>query len=150
MAGDDSPRLDTSTLGGGTGTVAEVTDIDGVHAANDAFYAAHEARDIDAMSAVWEQTDRAVCIHPGWPILRGWDQIEESWQRIFDGAGRNQFIITNLATHVLGDMAWVTLEENLVDRGETHALAATNVYVCRDGDWKLIAHHGSQIYARLG
>jgi ketosteroid isomerase-like protein len=127
-----------------------VTDIDDVHAVNDAFYAAHEDRDLDAMSAVWEQTERAVCIHPGWPILRGWDQVEEAWKRIFDGVGRNQFIITNKSTHVVGDMAWVTLEENLVDRGETYAVAATNVFVRREGEWKLIAHHGSTIHARVG
>lgn len=127
-----------------------MTDIDDVHAANDAFYAAHENRDLDAMSAVWVQSDRTVCVHPGWPILRGWDAIKGSWQRIFDGVGRNQFIITNQSTHVIGDMAWVTLEENLVDRGETHALAATNVFVRRDGDWRLIAHHGSPINARVG
>ena len=128
----------------------DVSDIDDVRAANDAFYAAHEARDLSVMSATWEQTDRAVCVHPGWPILRGWEQIEESWKRIFDGVGRNQFIITNLSAHVVGEMAWVTLEENLVDRGETYAIAATNVFVRRDGEWKLIAHHGSPIHARLG
>ena len=41
-----------------------------VELANATFYAAHEARDLDAMSAVWEHSPRAVCIHPGWPILR--------------------------------------------------------------------------------
>lgn len=127
-----------------------MTDIDQVQEANDAFYEAHEARSLEAMASVWEHTERAVCIHPGWPILRGWDQIEESWKRIFDGVGRNQFIITNSSTHAVGDIAWVTLEENLVDRGETSALAATNVFVRSDGEWKLSAHHGSPIHARLG
>lgn len=127
-----------------------MTDVDDVNEANAAFYAAHEARDLDAMIALWEQTDRAVCVHPGWPILRGWAQVEESWKRIFEGVGRNQFIITNSSVLVVGDMAWMALEENLVDRGDTHALAATNVFVRRDGLWKLIAHHGSPIHARLG
>lgn len=127
-----------------------MTDIDDVNAANDAFYAAHEERDRASMSAVWEHADRAVCVHPGWPILRGWDQVEEAWRRIFEGVGRNQFIITNSSTQVVGDMAWVTLEENLVDRGETYAVAATNVFVKRDGVWKMTAHHGSSILSRLG
>ncbi len=127
-----------------------MTDIDDVHAASDAFYAAHEERDLDAMSALWEQSARAVCVHPGWPILRGWAAVHESWRRIFEGVGRNQFIITNKSTHVIGDMAWMILEENLVDRGHTHALAATNVFVRRDAEWKLIAHHGSTINARVG
>ena len=127
-----------------------MSDIDEVHAVNDAFYAAHEARDIDVMSEVWEHTDRAVCVHPGWPILRGWNQVEQSWKGIFRGEGRSQFILTNTSTHVVGDMAWVTLEENLVDRGDTQAVAATNVFVRREGEWKLIAHHGSTIHARVG
>ena len=39
----------------------------------------------------------------------------------------------------------VTLEENLVDRGETHAVAATNVFARTDGRWRLVAHHGSPV-----
>ena len=127
-----------------------MTQIDDVNAANDAFYAAHEARDITAMTAVWEHTDRVVCVHPGWPILRGWELVEEAWRRIFEGVGRNQFILTNTSTQLVGDMAWVTLEENLVDRGETFAVAATNVFVLVDGVWKMTAHHGSSIHARVG
>lgn len=126
-----------------------MADIDGVLASNEAFYAAHEARDLDEMSRAWAHTDRAVCVHPGWPILRGWDTIEQSWKAIFAGAGRNQFIITNQSTHVVGDMAWVTLEENLVDLGGTAAVAATNVFVRDHGTWQLIAHHGSSINARI-
>ena len=39
---------------------------DDVLAANRAFYAAFEARDIDALSDVWEHSDRSTCVHPGW------------------------------------------------------------------------------------
>ena len=52
-------------------------------AANQAFYDAHEARDLDAMARVWDNAgdmgdvvDRGiVCVHPGWPILRGRDAV---------------------------------------------------------------------------
>ena len=54
-----------------------------------------------------------------WPILRGWTAIEESWRRIFAGPGRNQFIVTNEALATIGDTAWITLDENLVDRFAT-------------------------------
>ncbi|NKB41865.1 MAG: DUF4440 domain-containing protein [Ilumatobacter sp.] len=131
-------------------TVERVGAIDEVLAANDAFYAAHEARDIDAMRVVWERTDRAVCVHPGWPILRGWPAVEESWRRIFSGVGRNQFILTNQSIEVGSNLAWVTLEENLVDRGETHAVAATNVFGFAAERWRLVAHHGSSVLAVLG
>jgi len=117
-------------------------------AANRAFYDAHEARDLSAMSMVWEHADRAVCVHPGWPILRGWQAVEQSWRLIFEGPGRNQFIITNESAEVIGDAAWVTLEENLVDRGDTDTIAATNVFALIDGEWKMTAHHGSPVLRR--
>lgn len=123
--------------------------IDDVLAVNDTFYAAHEERDLDAMRAVWDHAERVVCVHPGWPILRGWPAVEESWRRIFDGAGRNQFILTNQSVDVGEDLAWVTLEENLVDRGETHAIAATNVFGRTVDGWRMVAHHGSPVLATL-
>ena len=118
---------------------------DDVRAANQAFYDAHEARDLAAMAAVWEHSERAVCTHPGWPILRGWDVVEESWRRIFSGPGRNQFIVTNDAVVVAGDVAWVTLDENLMDRAATGAIAATNLFVRTHEGWKLTLHHGSPV-----
>ena len=121
------------------------SDRDEVEAANQAFYAAHEERDLDAMAAVWSHGNDTVCVHPGWPILRGWEQIEESWRRIFDGPGRNQFILTNKSVEIRDGTAWVTLEENLVDRGDTQAIAATNVFAHTSEGWRLIAHHGSPV-----
>lgn len=120
-----------------------------VLAANQAFYDAHESRDLAAMGAVWEHSDRTVCVHPGWPIVRTWPTIEDSWRQIFVGPGRNQFITTNEAVAIDGDVAWVTVEENLVDVGSpgvvaTGAIAATNVFVrASDGRWQLVVHHGS-------
>jgi hypothetical protein len=39
-----------------------------VLAANQAFYEAFETHDLDAMSDLWEHSDRASCVHPGcWP-----------------------------------------------------------------------------------
>ncbi|HEU4839991.1 MAG TPA: nuclear transport factor 2 family protein [Ilumatobacteraceae bacterium] len=118
---------------------------DAVLAANRAFYDAHEARDLDAMTAVWDHGPQSVCIHPGWPILRGWPLIEESWRRIFAGPGRNQFILTNDVVASAGDVAWVTLDENLVDRFATGTVAATNTFVRTAAGWKLVLHHGSPV-----
>ena len=99
------------------------------------------------MRSVWEHSERVVCVHPGWSILRGWPLVEESWARIFGGPGRNQFIVTNDVVTISGDTAWVTLDENLVDAGGTGTVAATNLFVFRDGRWLLVAHHGSPVIA---
>ena len=116
-----------------------------VLAANAAFYDAFERRSLSSMAALWDRSERAVCVHPGWPILRGWPIVEESWRRIFDGPGRNQFIVTNDVAVVTGDVAWVTLDENLVDRAATGTVAATNLFVRVGDEWKLVLHHGSPV-----
>jgi ketosteroid isomerase-like protein len=123
---------------------------DDVLAANQAFYDAHEGRDLDAMRGVWEHSDRVVCVHPGWPILRTWPAVEESWRRILAGSGRNQFILTNTTVVVDGALAWVTLDENLVDRSATGTIAATNVYADSPDGWRLVLHHGSPVMGRVG
>jgi ketosteroid isomerase-like protein len=114
-------------------------------AANQRFYDAHESRSLTAMADVWERSERALCVHPGWPILRTWPVIEESWRQIFSGPGRNQFILTNESVDVVGDVAWMTLDENLVQGGDTATVAATNIFARVDGVWRLVAHHGSPV-----
>lgn len=120
-----------------------------VLAANQGFYDAHEQRDLVAMRAVWEHSDRVACIHPGWPILRTWTLVEESWRQIFAGPGRNQFIVTNAVATGDRDVVWVTLDENLVDRSSTGTIAATNMFVRINDGWKLVLHHGSPVVQRL-
>ncbi len=78
-------------------------------------------------------------------ILRGWAQIEESWRRIFGGPGRNQFIVTNEVVAAAGDVAWVTLDENLVDQFATGTVAATNTFVRTPDGWRMVLHHGSPV-----
>lgn len=123
-------------------------DVSGLVAANQAFYDAHEARDAMAMAAVWIHDESAVCVHPGWPFLRGWPAVEASWRAIFDGPGRNQFILTDVQATVVADAGWVTLEENLVDRGSMAPITATNVFRRTDEGWRLVVHHAAPVMAR--
>lgn len=117
-------------------------------AANRAFYDAHEQRQFVAMASAWERSDRITCIHPGWPILRGWEDVAESWRRILTGPGDNQFILTNESVVIVVDHAWVTLDENLVSSAGAGTVAATNVFARQpDGAWLLVLHHGSPVMA---
>jgi len=112
---------------------------------NQAFYDAHEHKDLPAMEALWERSDRVTCVHPGWPILRGWSAVLQSWRQIFAGPGHNQFILTNLSVSVEGDIAWVTVDENLVDGAASGTIAATNMFARSGDQWRLIVHHGSPV-----
>ena len=116
-----------------------------VLAANQRFYDALEARDFGAMESVWEQSDDVVCVHPGWTILRGWADVADSWDRILNGPGHNQFILTNTSVRIEGDTAWVVLDENLMADGRASTIACTNVFHRHGDAWLMVVHHGSPV-----
>lgn len=116
-----------------------------VLAANQRFYDAIEGRDFGEMTALWERTDRVTCVHPGWPILRGHDAVLESWLAILEGPGHNQFILTNTACTIDGNLAWVTLDENLVVNAQTHMSTTINLYARHEAGWLLVSHHASPV-----
>jgi ketosteroid isomerase-like protein len=120
-----------------------------VAACNDRFYAAFEATDLDAMSDLWEHSDRVHCVHPGWTELRGWSAVASSWAALFQSEERLQFILTNQHVTVVGDTAWVTLDENIIGP-ESGTVATINLFV-RGGDgWRMVGHHGSGIAVARG
>jgi ketosteroid isomerase-like protein len=120
-----------------------------VLAANQAFYDAFEARDLDAMSDVWERSERATCTHPGWATLRGWGKVASSFFTLFTGPQRVQFVLTDAHVEVEGRVGWVSLDENLLGDQGGATVAALNTF-CYDPTterWRLVAHHGSVVSA---
>lgn len=122
------------------------TDLDSVAAANAAFYAAFEGRNLDAMSLLWEHSDRIVCTHPGWASLRGWGQVAASFVALFQNSEQLQFILTKEKAEVAGDVGWVTVDENILQTDSATTVSALNLFVRdKDGDWKMVAHHASPV-----
>ena len=125
-----------------------------VEAANAAMYAAFESADVDAMEALWDDLDpeAVVCVHPGWPMLRGRSAVLRSWSAVMAGTDYIQFFLTDVRVAVLGDTAVVTCTENVLtsaDVGQNAAVVATNVLVRRPGGWRVQVHHGSPVLGRL-
>ena len=120
-------------------------DHEAVSAANDRFYAALEADDFDAMSDLWLHDDRVSCTHPGWARLRGWGQVGASWAAIAGGPQRLQFILTDQQIDVAGDMAAVTVDENMVSDAFSSTAAAVNLFVRTADGWRMMAHHASPV-----
>ena len=116
-----------------------------VRAANRAFYDAFEARDLDAMSDVWEHADRVSCTHPGWRTLHGWGAVSGSWFALFGGPSPLQFILTDEVVCVAGDAAWVTVDENLISADGGGTVAAVNLFLRSPVGWRLVSHHGSAV-----
>jgi ketosteroid isomerase-like protein len=126
-----------------------VTDEEKVLAAHQRFYSALERLDLEAMEAVWLHEDWVACVHPGWELLVGWEEVQESWQRIFENTRRMQVGISDVTVRVEGGTAWVNCVEQVTSSFETGFstawVQATSIYVKRNGDWRLVHHHASPI-----
>ncbi|HET9072395.1 MAG TPA: nuclear transport factor 2 family protein [Acidimicrobiales bacterium] len=125
-------------------------DADGVADANRRYYEAFEAADLDAMSGVWERSERVLCTHPGWSTLRGWSQVQASYFTLFQQPLQMQFLLTREHASVAGDVAWLSLDENLLGDQGGVTIAALNVFVRgADGDWAMVCHHASAVHASV-
>ena len=110
-------------------------------------YQAFGSLDIEDMDRVWEPSDRVLCIHPGWRLLRGWEDVRQSWEGIFHNSTLMHFNITDAEAIVQGDCGWVSCVENITSvvdaRATNFAIQATNVFVRGAEGWLMVHHHGS-------
>ena len=117
-------------------------------AAEAAFYAAFEARDLDAMMAVWDSNESIACIHPLTAPLKGRGPVAAGWQSIFEAA--EQFQIQIEIAHEIGAATQVIrlVREYLVIGQESEPrppILATNVYRKESDGWHLVLHHASPL-----
>ena len=127
--------------------LSAAAEIDALKAANQQFYAAFGALDLAAMDDICLDSERALCVHPGWQPLVGWELIRESWRRIFDNTTLMHFNIRYVNVAVEGDCGWVTCVENITSvlqgRADNFGVLATNIFIRTGSGWRLIAHHAS-------
>jgi ketosteroid isomerase-like protein len=129
-----------------TARVGIIDDSQAVLEANQQYYEAFERRDLDALSDLWERSSRALCTHPGWATLRGWGSIAASFVALFQSGQALQFILTECQVEVVGDLAWVSVDENLLGDQGGATVAALNLFVRgTDGAWRMVSHHGSPV-----
>lgn len=103
---------------------------------------------MDAMSDLWEHSDRVICVHPGWERLTGWGAISASFFALFQNGQPLQFILTNERVDVDGALAWVSCDENILSQEVGGTVAAMNLFAHVDGRWNLVVHHGSSVVPR--
>ncbi|NIP39583.1 MAG: nuclear transport factor 2 family protein [Candidatus Dadabacteria bacterium] len=117
---------------------------------NTRFYEALGSNDIELMESVWVQDHRAKCIHPGWPLLIGWDPIKKSWENIFVAGGISGVNISDVHIEITDEVCWVTCIEHVShvidDKIAVNLIQATNVFEDTGNDkWSIVLHHASSI-----
>ncbi len=119
--------------------------------ANQRFYVAFESLDIAAMETVWAHDDGVACVHPGWDLLLGWEEVRERWARIFANAKRVRIALSSVWIRVEGDTGWVACTEHVTtafaDGFDEATVQATNIFIRREDQWLLAAHHASPLPA---
>lgn len=113
-----------------------------------AFYDAFERADLDAMMAVWANSDDVTCIHPMGMRLTGRDDIRESWRQIFSNGVRLRFELADRRCHASDALAVHHLYEVISvvgQEGTRNAVHATNVFVSTAEGWRMLAHHASPL-----
>ena len=122
--------------------------------ANADFYRALGSGDIEAMRDIWINESQAKCVHPGWPMLYGWEAVSESWKNIFRGGPPAEIEISDVRVRVSGELAWVICIERITQTsdGQTRRgyAQATNVFELRGSSWKLVLHHASPVPVPAG
>ena len=121
-----------------------MTDSDAVLAANLEFYRAFAARDVPAMDALWARQAPVACLHPGWTALTDRDTIMESWMGILSNPDAPRVACFDERVFLYGDVALVLCEEEL----EGGTLAASNLFVREDNEWRIAHHHAGQVVRR--
>jgi hypothetical protein len=116
--------------------------IDAVLSANRAFYHAFATRDLDAMDRIWARTTAVACIHPGARPVFGRSGVMASWREILSvGRGGPRIEVRGERALLLGGTALVLCEEVL----GAGVLAASNLFVIEDGNWRMIHHQAGPL-----
>ena len=117
-------------------------------AAESAFYAAFEARDLDAMMAVWASDDSIACIHPLAAPLNGRNAVSAGWQSIFGAAGKFRIQTESAhAIHAATQVVHIVREHLVIGQASEPRppILATNVYRKESDGWHLVLHHASPL-----
>ena len=116
--------------------------------AENAFYTAFANADLDAMMAVWLESEAVTCVHPVGPRISGHQAVRASWAELFRNSAGLRFRLAEvsrtqdalLSIHVLHEYITVPGEN-----AERPPAVATNIYQLTQDGWRMILHHASPV-----
>lgn len=113
--------------------------------AETAFYRAFEEKDLEAMMAVWDDSDDVICVHPMGSPLRGARAVAQGWREILGAETEMRFGIEEIQVTRQGPLAIHIVREHIMVPGgrPVAPMTATNVYRETPAGWRMILHHAS-------
>jgi ketosteroid isomerase-like protein len=118
------------------------TEEDEVLQANERFYQAFNRKDAGLMDEVWASDQAVSCVHPGWNVLEGRNDVLESWRGILSNPNQPRIVTGGATVTLFGDLALVVCRELVAGS----PLVATNVFVREHGAWRLLHHQSGPVY----
>lgn len=145
VAASGSSETESNRTDQGTSLTKELTRVE---EANLAFYEAFMARDADRMTLLWAKTPHVRCVHPGWELVVGWEDLRSSWSEILRSVQAVEFRLEDIHVEVAGRIAWVNLMAFVLlhteDGDQFQAtVVTTNILELIDGNWLFVLHHSS-------
>ena len=119
-----------------------LSDEDDVLAANERFYQAFNQKDQELMEEAWARAHPVTCVHPGWNLLEGREDVLDSWNSILKNPNQPRIVSGGATVSSFGDLALVLCRELVAGS----PLVATNVFVREDGSWRLLHHQSGPVY----
>ncbi len=121
--------------------------------ANHRFYQVLSELDTEAMEQIWLHEPWVRCVHPGWQMLSGWDNVLESWRQIFSHTVSHQVEASEVTVRLFGEIAWVLCLERIIGRPESGDLISfaqgTNLFVHTPSGWRMVLHHASMVPVQM-
>lgn len=111
------------------------------------FYKAFNQGDLNLMKTVWLNSNEASMNNPVGGIMRGWNNIEKVYDKIFNGTADVFVEFYDFSIHASSNMFLVTgRERGHFKKGNTSiklTIRTSRVFILENGEWKQIQHHGS-------
>jgi ketosteroid isomerase-like protein len=117
-------------------------------AAEDAYYDALEAGDLDALIAIWATNDDIACALPMAPLATGHVEVTTTWQKALAALGPIDLQTRHIRWIHAGDMAIHLVEEIAPappGQPAPPGIYATNVYRRFETGWHMVLHQNSPV-----
>lgn len=117
------------------------------------FYHAFNNQNLELMKQNWLHTEDTSMSNPLGGIKRGWSEIKQVYERIFNGPAEVFVEFYNFSIHKTDTMFFAVGQERghlkLNEKEIKLAIRTTRIYKKENNQWKHIHHHGSIDQAAL-